>query len=339
MAEDQPSLLHKFVQDELPQELRDLVSTMPMENGWTEKHLYQYQGFWYNPFLLQALVTLQKHFHANDNDIFLVSIPKSGTTWLKALAFSLVNRSKYPNYQNHPLINNSPHALVPFFELDLNSNNEFLPNLNLSSSSSSLFSSSPRIISTHFSYVSLPNSVKESSCKIVYLCRDPKDILISHWHFANKVRKGIIDNLSLEEAFEMFCKGVSASGPFWDHMLGYWNQGMKSLNKKKIMFIKYEEIKMNPLLVLKELAEFLGFPFSREEEALGVVEDILKLCSFDNLSNLEVNTNGKMPFGVENNVFFRRGQVGDWKNYLTTEMVEKLNNIIANKLTEHGIQF
>ncbi|MED6173347.1 hypothetical protein PIB30_058461 [Stylosanthes scabra] len=91
------------------------------------------------------------------------------------------------------------------------------------------------------------------------------------------------------------------------------------LNKK----IMYEEIKMNPTLVLKELAEFLGFPFSREEEDLGVVDEILKLCSFDNLSNLEVNNNGKMSFGVETKLFFCLGQVGDSKNCLTLEMIEK----------------
>ncbi|MED6120202.1 hypothetical protein PIB30_018793 [Stylosanthes scabra] len=100
------------------------------------------------------------------------------------------------------------------------------------------------------------------------------------------------------------------------------NNNKKKKKKKKVMFIKYEEIKMNPTLVLKELAEFLGFPFSREEEDLGVVDEILKLCSFDNLSNLEVNNNGKMSFGVKTKLFFRLGQVGDSKNYLTLEMIE-----------------
>ncbi|AET03212.1 sulfotransferase domain protein [Medicago truncatula] len=35
----------------------------------------------------------------------------------------------------------------------------------------------------------LPKSVKESTCKVVYMCRDPKDIFTSLWYFTNKVRQ------------------------------------------------------------------------------------------------------------------------------------------------------
>ncbi|KAL4583466.1 hypothetical protein LXL04_008039 [Taraxacum kok-saghyz] len=41
------------------------------------------------------------------------------------------------------------------------------------------------------------------------------------------------------------------------------------------------------------LAEFLGHPISIEEEKADMVENIIQLCSFDTLSNLEVNKSGK----------------------------------------------
>jgi hypothetical protein len=59
--------------------------------------------------------------------------------------------------------------------------------------------------------------------------------------------------------------------------------------------------------------------------AQGVEDNILRLCSFDNLSNLEVNKRGKVLAGMENNAYFRRGEVGDWMNHLTAEMIEKLD--------------
>jgi len=79
----------------------------------------------------------------------------------------------------------------------------------------------------------------------------------------------------------------------------------------------------------------MGCPFSPEEEAKGVVNDISRLCSFDNLSNLEVNKNGKSLVGTENNAYFRRGQVGDWMNSLTAEMIEKLDRITDEKFMVH----
>ncbi|PQQ17036.1 cytosolic sulfotransferase 12-like [Prunus yedoensis var. nudiflora] len=149
---------------------------------------------------------------------------------------------------------------------------------------------------------------------LVYLCRDPKDTFVSLWHFANKVKAKSRGTVSLEEAFDKFCKGVSLNGPFWDHVLGYWKESLE--RPEKVMFFEFEEMKEEPTLHLRRLAEFLGCPFSPEEEAQGVADDILRLCSFDNLSNLDVNKNGKLSFGVENIAFFRKGEVGDWMNYL-----------------------
>lgn len=90
---------------------------------------------------------------------------------------------------------------------------------------------------------------------------------------------------------------------------------------------------------LRCIAEFLGCPFSKEEEESGMVEQILKLCSFDTLSNLEINRTGKLSSGEENKAFFRRGEVGDWKNHLPTEMVEKLDHVTEQKFNGSGLEF
>ncbi|XP_027348060.1 cytosolic sulfotransferase 5-like [Abrus precatorius] len=319
----------KFLHDELPKELQEFLSTLPIEKGWPVPHYYQYQGVWYNPIILEATLTCQKHFQANDTDILLVSIPKAGTTWLKSLAFALLNRERYPNIQTHPLVTNNPHALVPFLELDLYSDQHFLPKLQALSS--------PRLLSTHLPYISLPTSVKESTCKIIYVSRNPKDTFISYWHFANKMVQKTKEPISLEEAFQLFCRGVSPYGPFCEHVLAYWKASLE--RPEKVLFLSFEDMKMRPTFYLKELAKFIECPFSEEEEAQGMVDDILKLCSFDNMRNLEANKVGKIPLGMESNTYFRRGQVGDWKNYLTVEMVEHLNTITEKKLGEHGIKF
>ncbi|KAL2546595.1 Cytosolic sulfotransferase 12 [Forsythia ovata] len=134
MARDTSLLPPKYLlQEEAPtQECKELISSLPKEKGYVFSYSYKYEGFWYTPIHLQGLITCQKYFQAQDSDVFLVTIPKSGTTWLKAIMFTLINRKNYPvDTQNHPLHNNNPHNLVPFLELDYVDNQN--PDLSFSS--------------------------------------------------------------------------------------------------------------------------------------------------------------------------------------------------------------
>ncbi|OVA16909.1 Sulfotransferase domain [Macleaya cordata] len=324
----------------LTQESKNLLSSLPREKSWILGHLYQYQGFWHTSTQLQGVLTCQRQFQAHDTDLLLVTTPKSGTTWLKALAFAIVNRARYTNYTTqHPLLTTNPHELVPFLDrkyIDSYDDHHQSPDL------TDFVSSSCRLFSTHVPYVRLPESIKTdfSKCKIVYLCRDPKDTLISYWHFTNNTRLQINSSLgtnSIEDVFDRLCRGVSLFGPIWDHVLGYWKESLES--PFRVCFLKFEEMKKEPKLHLRRLAEFLGYPFLMEEENQGVPEEILRLCSFQNLSNLEVNKTGKLPSGEENNSFFRRGEVGDYVNYLTPEMVERIDQISKDKFQGSGLKF
>ncbi|KAG5575978.1 hypothetical protein H5410_056112 [Solanum commersonii] len=320
----------KYLQeDNLSEECKKLLSILPKDKGWVGSYVYNYQGFWTPPRFLQGVIAFQQQFQAEDSDIILVTTPKSGTTWLKSLLFALVNRVKHSIFElNHPLIVNNPHFLVPFLEHTLYIDGR-VPDF-------STFTS-PRLLATHVPFASLPQSVQDSKTKLVYLCRNPRDTFISMWHFTNNLILHHNDTNSIEEMFDLFCEGVSLYGPFWNHVLDYWKQSIE--NPTKIFFLMYEEIKKKPKTHLKRLAEFLECPISIEEENCGVVDEILKMCSFENLSNLEVNTNGKFSTGEAYNLFFRRGEIGDWKNYFTIAMSDKLNHIIEEKFQGSGLNF
>ncbi|KAK9283941.1 hypothetical protein L1049_012198 [Liquidambar formosana] len=70
-------------------------------------------------------------------------------------------------------------------------------------------------------------------------------------------------------------------------------------------------MKENTISHVKSLAEFLEYPFSVEEESDGVIEEISRFCSFENLKELEPNKTGRFLW-VENKTFFRKALVGDW---------------------------
>jgi hydroxyjasmonate sulfotransferase len=42
---------------------------------------------------------------------------------------------------------------------------------------------------------------------------------------------------------------------------------------------------------------------------------------------------------VDNSVFYRKGEVGDWVNHMSREMGEKLDRIVQQKLEGSGLVF
>ena len=146
--------------------------------------------------------------------------------------------------------------------------------------------------------------------------------------------------IHLRDAFEFFCEGLSIFGPYWDHVLGYWRASLES--PKRILFLKYEDLKNETIYWVNEISRFIGYPFSLKEEEKGVVQKIINLCSFEKLSSLEVNTSGIIQVGAivskaKTNAIFRSGKVGDWKNHLTPTMAMRLNQITEKKLSGSGL--
>lgn len=269
----------------------------------------------------------QEQFIAHPTNIIACSHPKSGTTWLKALCFAILTRAQFNNSSTNPLLTESPHDIVPWIE--------FLP-----------FTGKNRdpelpLLATHIPFNFLPKSIVEANCKIIYICRDPKDVFISLWQFAGNVRDTSAEAFPLEDALEKFCEGVNAYGPYWDHVLGYWKASLDF--SERVLFIKYEDLQNDTFSYVKRVAEFMGYPFSAEEEKRGLVQEIVELCSFESLSSLEVNKSRKhsyaVPIKVEKNAYFRKGKVGDWRNYLTVEMAVRLDQITQQKFSGSGLSF
>ncbi|KAL7606851.1 hypothetical protein Lser_V15G18525 [Lactuca serriola] len=322
----------EHVHNKLNGKVNDIVATLQKGKGWRGPEIFLHKGFWLPQLLIKSLLTIHEYFHPKPNDIFLAAFMKCGTTWLRTLMFATANRHLY-KISDHPLHHTGPHSVFPSLDVQI-----FLDQYSVSKFDNL---PSPRLFATHFAHDLLPTSMTSSSstCKFVYVCRDPKDALISKWHFMSKIRSKELTPISFNEAYELFCNGVSEYGPFWEHVLGYWKASQES--PEKILFLKYEDMKKEPSVELKKLAEFMGVPFTTEEEEGGVVEEIVKLCSFENLSNFEVNKDGVQMFGehvaVENRNFFRKGKVGDWENYLTEEMRDRIDSITETRLKDSGL--
>ncbi|EMS57315.1 Sulfotransferase 17 [Triticum urartu] len=312
---------------------KDLISTLPTSSDdWCSGPLVLYKNYWLRSTVLERILLAQATMKPRDDDIILATQPKSGTTWLKALAFAITNRSRY-GFGDHPLLTHHPHQLVLSIEFhgpggdhtDLNA------------------LASPRLLSTHIPMSLLPPGMSPSSGRrVVSLCRDPKDTFVSRWqwHFDNKIFHG--STMELDKAYDLFCRGLSPYGPFWEHYLEYWKASL--VTPDKVLFLKYEEIKEDSVRVVQKLAAFLRVPFSQEEESSGVPEEVARLCSFETVTSLQVNQvsvvndHGDHRFPA-NSAFFRKGQVGDWANHMSREMGENMDQITKDRLKGSGLAF
>ncbi|XBI98248.1 hypothetical protein VPH35_018502 [Triticum aestivum] len=281
------------------------------------KTMVQYHNYWFRPWHLERILLVKQSFVSRADDIILATQPKCGTTWLKALAFTVTNRSRY-GFSDHPLLTHHPQHLVPFIQIPCAG----MGHINIDSFGF------PRLLAKHTPMSLLPSGMRSLGCRVVYLL-----------HFENKGFPGT--GLSMDGSFSMFCEGFSPCGPFWNHCLEYWRESMA--RPDSVLFLKYEEIKSAPAQVVRKLAKFLGIPLTEEEERSGVAQEVVRLCSFEALTSLQVNQVGHVQLGhnivMSNSVFYRKGEVGDWVNHMSQEMGEELDCIVQHKLEGSGLVF
>ncbi|KAL5823805.1 hypothetical protein ACOSQ4_021705 [Xanthoceras sorbifolium] len=119
-----------------------------------------------------------RHFHAKDSDTIVITFPKSGTTWLKALTYATVHRSLTAMFDlnNSPLLTTNSHDLAPFLDL--------------------AYIIQTTIFGTLIPYSLLLHSIKNSNCRIVYMCRNPFNQFISHWKYLQNARDQDLEPIS-----------------------------------------------------------------------------------------------------------------------------------------------
>ncbi|CAH2047808.1 unnamed protein product [Thlaspi arvense] len=309
---------------------QDLIATFPHVKGWfVNAPLIGYGGHWIIRPLLEGCLYAQEFFQARPIDFLVCTNPKTGTTWLKALTFAIANRSRFEHSSN-PLLKRNPHELVPYLEMEF----AFCPHLDV------LKDKGNTLFSTHMPHGLLPESISKWGCKMVYIWRDPKDTFISIWSFLQKEKSENGPLNSLQECFDMFCQGFSWYGPYLDHVMSYWKAYQE--NPDQILLLKYETMRADPLPYVRRLAEFMGYGFTSEEKKKGVDEEVVNLCSFETLKNLEANKGEKhredVPISAyPNSAFFRKGKIGDWQNYLTPKMAARIDGLMEEKFKGTGL--
>lgn len=165
------------------------------------------------------------------------------------------------------------------------------------------------------------------------MARNPKDLCVSYYHYCMLVH-GLVG--SFEEFCEIFLTDNAPIGPVWPHMLAFW----KKRNDPNVLFLKYEDMKRDLTGTIAKCAHFLGVESKISEK------DVVELCdhlNFDRMQkNPAVNIDSYLHLhrdsekGVQ---FIRKGQIGDWKNYMTAELSARFDEWTRQNTDGTGLEF
>ncbi|XP_013409998.1 estrogen sulfotransferase-like isoform X1 [Lingula anatina] len=269
---------------------------MPDANGHTIT-MVKWQGEYFPPFPgTGSRMDKMKDLPMRDNDVLICSYPKSGTHWACEIARMLVSNKA----ENHHIegLGKAPEYI------DM-SDQELVNSMK-----------SPRVLFTHLPTKHLPKGVWEKKIKIIHLIRNPKDVAVSFSNFAQAFSvfeyKGNWDGfLTLQNS------GHVPSGSWFRYMLDWWNSQKGNPN---VLFITYEELSANDQKVVKKMAEFLNCTNTDE-----FYEEVARKCSFHSMKKSREDAM---------KIFFRKGQVGDWKNWFTVAQNEEFDKLFQEQMKE-----
>jgi aryl sulfotransferase len=174
---------------------------------------------------------------ASKTIVWITSYPKSGNTWVRLLVCNLafgVQKSAAALNELAPDVHELGSALQP--------------------------PSSPAFMKTHFCHSpALP--LAQHTAGAVYVARDPGDVLLSNFHYAQRLGGALADPGRLEAYLESF---LAARGdPRWvQKQMGTWDAHVHSWlgmqHDFPVLPLRYEDLLREPVRQAQRLCAFLG---------------------------------------------------------------------------------
>jgi hypothetical protein len=254
----------------------------------------------------RARLSLAKRkFYASlrPSDVFFVTYPKSGTTWLSFMVANVIKRN-------------------PDEELNLRDQSRYIPDINLKYEqyqSLSQYDSNPdpRFFRLHAPYdPALP--------KVVYVLRDPRDVMVSFWHYKK------MTNLNFTKTLKEFVLDGPEWPCSWDQHVADW---LFEHKHTQLVLVKYEDLHKEAPRVLKMVLDFAGVPYEPAD-----IQKAIEASRFEKMRMAEDKFGIHTPPANPNERFVRRGKVGTWRDEVDMETLNALEQRFSAVMRKVGYE-
>ena len=274
----------------------------------------------------------------NKQIFWIASYPKSGNTLLRSILSSIFFTNdglfNFKLLKNIPIIEstinlefikkNHPKDYINIHKLEILSKywQAIQSRENLGFNSDFLFVKTHHALSKVFNH-----SFTSDSCTrgIIYVVRDPRDVVLSYaHHFNSSIEKSIIKISSTKSAVDWEDNQkifLNKKKPLT--ILSSWGFNCESWIdnpfKCPFLLIKYEDMISNKLKTIEKIVNFFQENYSFEFNNLDKkIDNIIKSTDFDLLKKNEVEFGFPEAVGKK---FFRKGTSNQWENILTKDQV------------------
>ena len=296
-------------------------------------------GVWMNKNILEDGPKIY-NFQLRPDDVWIVTYPKCGTTWTQELLWLIMHNADFEGakpyvydrsaFLEYSTLTTKAKKLKQLKDLEESKMTaEEKEKAELRTCKTFEYAEtfkSPRLIKSHLPLSMLPPKLLDT-CKVIYVCRNPKDCCVSFYYHSLLVENNHMKN-GFAEFAKRFMKGQIEYGSYWAHLKDAW--GAKSHPNMK--FLWFEDMKKDLKPVIQELASFLEYKVS--DEQVLQIDEFLEFGAYRKFRS-EYPVKSEKP-----KKFFRKGQVGDWKNHFTAEELEEWEAWIKDNQSQlEGLEF
>ncbi|ELT93527.1 hypothetical protein CAPTEDRAFT_171350 [Capitella teleta] len=260
-------------------------------------------------------IDMMKEWTVRRSDVLIATPPKSGTTWMGEILRQM--RAYHPES-----VGPDTSMLLSYVELNVPTPDtptalEIQDQL-----------ISPRFIKTHLPYEFMKEAVEREGLKVVVVLREPKDTLTSYYyHYCNLFSfPG-----DFHQFFELVRQDRLLGGNIFKMSRDWW----QARHLPNVLVVKYEELKKDAAHVVRRIGEFLEIPLDAE-----AVNKIVQQCDMNTMKKTLLSMNPGDPKLVKiAEKFFRKGIVGDWKNHMTQDEVDFVDECVRKYYDPVGLDF
>nr|CAH0099007.1 unnamed protein product [Daphnia galeata] len=266
-------------------------------------------------------------FQPRSDDVWVVTYPKCGTTWTQELVWMILNNCD-PIGSKAPLLIRSPFLEFPYMIPVNTVPQDHTMMLTLDKVEKM---PSPRVIKSHLPFYLL-NPKLLDTCKVVYIARNPKDVIVSYFYHHKLIE---FHNFTgdVEKFAQYFMDDELLFSPFFPHIIDAWNKR----HNPNMLFLFYEDLKKDLLGEIRKVATFLGKSLS--EEQLTGLREHLKFDKFSKNESVNMEMVRKLGGINPDGHFIRKGKTGDWKNHFGPELNQRIDEWIEKNLSGTDLKF